>query len=223
MASQALWSGLRYFWQMRCNLFLSQSAVLLALLGSAAFCLVQARERGPMASAAHAWTFDPQVLLARSGQIMRNAPDPAIDRLFQAVWQSAQQPQELRVMCAFFQPGARRDLASVNRAALRFSAPSQRRFQEATDSLLQIAEHAPPQPYDAALAQHALTQAAVTAAMLHDGFVAGLNTSGADVASREARCRSLRLLLGTVSMRSQSERAMIMRLLMREGMARLEH
>lgn len=168
------------------------------------------------------WTFDPQVLLSRSEQIMRNAPDPAIDQLFQAVWHAAQQPAEMQTMCGFFAPNARRDLAAINRAALGFSTDSQHRFQQATDNLLRISKHAPPQPYDEALAIYALKQAAVTAAMLHDGFVAGINTPGIDADSRRERCRSLRLLLGTVSMRPQNERAMITRLLMREGMRRLQ-
>lgn len=169
-----------------------------------------------------AWTFDPEVLLARSEQAIGNASDAAIDRLFQAVWRSAQAPAEMAAMCAFFAPDARRDLAAINRAAARFSPASQRRFQQATDGLLRSAQQAPPQPYAPDLAMHALKQAAVTAAMLHDGFIAGISASGSDAASQRARCRSLRLLLGTVSMRPPEERAMITRLLMREGLRRLQ-
>ena len=125
-------------------------------------------------------------------------------------------------MCALFDPQARRDLAAINRTALRFGEASQRRFQQATDVLLETSQAAGPQPYDPDLAQRALRQAAVTAAMLYDGFVAGLNAAGSDAASQQARCRSLRQLLDTVSMRPLGERAMITRLLMREGLQRIE-
>lgn len=185
--------------------------VLLALLP----CAVGAADR------AH-WTFDPQQLLARSEAVIERAPDASLDQLFQSVAEAARSPQELSAMCALFDPQARRDLAAINRTALRFGDASQRRFQQATDALLQTAQAAPPQPYDPQLAQRALRQAAVTAAMLYDGFVAGLNGAGSDAVSQQARCRSLRQLLDIVSMRPLGERAMITRLLMREGLQRIE-
>lgn len=168
------------------------------------------------------WTFDPQLLLARSDTVMRKAPDPAIEQLFQAVRHAAGKPDELALMCAFFDPGSRHDLAAVNQAALQFSPDSQRRFQRATDRLLQVREQAPDQPYDDALARQSLRQAAVAAGMLFEGFVAGIQSEGRDAASRQARCRALNQLLGTVSMRPMNERAMITRLLMREGLRRVE-
>ena len=168
------------------------------------------------------WTFDPQLLLERSEAVIERAPDASLDQLFQSVAEAARRPQELSAMCALFDPQARRDLAAINRTAQRFGDASQRRFQRATDVLLQTAQAAPPQPYDPQLAQRALRQAAVTSAMLYDGFVAGLNGEGSDAASQQARCRALRQLLDTVSMRPLGERAMITRLLMREGLQRIE-
>lgn len=183
----------------------------------AAVCLLSAP-----AVAREAWTFDPQRLLARSEAVITRTPDATLDRLFQSVATAARQPAELQAMCALFDPAARRDLAAINRTALRFGEPSQRSFQQATDALLRASEDAPVQPYDAALAHRALRQAAVASAMLYDGFVAAINSTGSDAASQQARCRALRQLLDTVSMRPLGERAMITRLLMREGLRRIE-
>ena len=176
---------------------------------------------GP-AVAREAWTFDPQLLLARSAAVIARAPDATLDRLFQSVATAARQPAELQAMCALFDPAARRDLAAINRTALRFGEHSQRNFQQATDALLRAAEDSPRQPYDEALAQRALRQAAVASAMLYDGFVAAINSPHSDAASQQARCRALRQLLDTVSMRPLNERAMVTRLLMREGLRRIE-
>ncbi len=171
------------------------------------------------------WTFDPAELLARSDAVIERAPDASLDRLFQAVVESARRPAELQAMCAVFEPDAARDLAALNRVALTFAPASQQRFQRTTEHVLAASEDAPRQPYDAALAQRALRQAAVQAAMLYDGFVAaidGIEQGRGDPASRAARCRALRQLLDTVSMRPLNERAMITRLLMREGLRRIE-
>lgn len=168
------------------------------------------------------WTFDPQELMARSDAVILRTPDATLDHLFQAVAEAARQPRELQAMCAVFDPRARRDLGALNQIALRFGNTSQRNFQRATDAVLQASRAAPPQPYDAQLAQRALRQAAVASAMLYDGFVAAINDPDSDAASQQARCRALRQLLDTVSMRPLNERAMITRLLMREGLRRIE-
>lgn len=177
------------------------------------------------AAARDAWTFDPAELLARSDAVISRTPDASLDRLFQAVAESAREPAELQAMCAVFEPDARRDLAALNRIALGFAPASQRRFQRATEHVLAASEDAPRQPYDDALARRALRQAAVAAAMLYDGFVAAVNSieqQRSDAATRQARCRALRQLLDTVSMRPLNERAMITRLLMREGLRHIE-
>ena len=193
----------------------SRSALLAAGLFVALAPCARAAPREP-------WTFDPQVLMARSEAVITRAPDATLDRLFQAVAGAARQPAELEAMCALFDPSARRDLAAINRAALAFGDASRRDFQQATDALLAAADHAPEQPYDPELAGRALRQSAVTAAMLFDGFVAAVNSPRSDAASQRARCRALRQLLDVVSMRPLPERAMITRLLMREGLERVE-
>jgi hypothetical protein len=191
-------------------LFALSIACLLACAGAAA---------GTRSSG---WTFDPQELMARSEAVIVRTPDASLDHLFQAVAEAARQPRELQAMCAVFDPRARRDLGALNRIALGFGTGSQRNFQRATDVLLQASRDAPPQPYDAQLAQRALRQATVASAMLYDGFVAAINSPDSDTASQQARCRALRQLLDTVSMRPLNERAMITRLLMREGLRRIE-
>ncbi len=188
----------------------------------AASVLAPAPAFGREAARASAWTFDPQELMARSEAVIVRTPDATLDHLFQAVAAAARQPRELQAMCALFKPDARRDLGAINETALRFSDDSQRNFQRATDAVLQASRNAPAQPYDAQLAQRALRQAAVAAAMLYDGFVAAINSPDGDAASQQARCRALRQLLDTVSMRPLPERAMITRLLMREGLRRIE-
>ena len=171
------------------------------------------------------WTFDPQELMAHSEAVILRSPDATLDLLFQAVVEAARQPHELQAMCVVFDPQAQRDLAAINRIALRLGPESQHRFQHATDALLRTARSAPPQPYDPQLAQRALRQAAVASAMLYDGFVAAIDSienGRSDPASQRARCRALRQLLDTVSMRPLNERAMITRLLLREGLRRIE-
>lgn len=168
------------------------------------------------------WTFDPQVLMARSEAVITRAPDASLDRLFQAVTGAARRPAELQAMCALFDPAAARDLAAINRTALAFGDDSRRAFQQATDALLAASDDAPVQPYDPELAARALRQSAIATAMLYDGFVVAVNSPRSDPASQRARCRALRQLLDTVSMRPLPERAMITRLLMREGLRRVE-
>ena len=186
------------------------------------FALAPACAGAPASPRAAGWTFDPQELMARSEAVIVRTPDATLDHLFQAVAGAARQPRELQAMCAVFDPRARRDLGALNQIALRFGSDSQRSFQRATDAVLRASRDAPAQPYDARIAQRALRQAAVASAMLYDGFVAAINSPHSDAASQQARCRALRQLLDTVSMRPLNERAMITRLLMREGLRRIE-
>ncbi|HEX2596427.1 MAG TPA: hypothetical protein VHL61_08210, partial [Luteimonas sp.] len=76
------------------------------------------------------------------------------------------------------------------------------------------------QPFDAAQAKQALKASGATAAILHDGFLAGLNASGSDPASRQSRCRSLRWLLDAMQSRPLAERAAMTRLLLEQGLRR---
>ena len=98
---------------------------------------------------------------------------------------------------------------------------SRERFANAIAEALVGAMQSPPQPYDAAAAKQSLKAAGATAAILHDGFVRGLDASGADAASREARCQSLRWLLDAMQSRPPSERAAMTRWLLDQGLAQL--
>lgn len=167
------------------------------------------------------WGFDPAVfdvgaLVADSRQLLRRAPDPQIDGLFQAVHAATQDPVEAAALCALFEPQADRSLAGLNAAAAQLGETSQTRFAGAVAEVLVAAAQHPPQPFDAAVAQQNLKSAAVTAAMLNDGFVAGLNGDDDD-----ARCRSLEMLLDAMQTRPLPERAAITRLLLDEGLTRL--
>jgi len=195
---------------------------LAGLLACAVCAPVRAENVGAENVRTERWTFDPQLLLASSKSVIQRAPDASLDQLFQAVAVAARQPQELQAMCVIFDPRAQRDLAALNRIALNLSQTSQQNFQRATEILLRDSRAAAAQPYDAAQAQRALRQAAVAAAMLFDGFLAAINHPASDPASQRARCRALRQLLDVISMRPLAERALITRLLLREGLRRIE-
>lgn len=167
------------------------------------------------------WSFDPGVLAASGSDLLRRAPDRQIDDLFQAVHAAAQQQDEAQALCALFEPDADRSLDGLNVAASRLGPASRERFANAVASALVAAVQSPPRAFDAAAALQSVKGAGVTAAILHDGFVAGLNTTGGDPASRAARCQSLRWLLDAIQSRPQAERAAMTRLLLDQGLARL--
>lgn len=162
------------------------------------------------------WRFDPAVLVADSRELLRRAPDPQIDGLFQAVHAAIQVPAEAAALCALFEPQADRSLAGLNAAAAQLSEDSQARLAGALAEVLVAAAQHPPQPFDAVAAQQNLKSTAVVAAMLNDGFVAGFNGDDDD-----ARCRSLGMLLDAMQTRPLPERAAITRLLLDEGLAQL--
>lgn len=168
-----------------------------------------------------AWTLDPQVLMSGSEELLQRAPDASIDALFQAVHGAAQTPDEAAAMCRLFDPQAERSLQALNEVASQLGERSRERFANAAAGVLIGGMQSPPQPYDPAAARQALKASAATAAILHDGFVRGLNSDGNDAQSRELRCRSLRWLLDAMQSRPQSERAAMTRLLLSEGLARL--
>ena len=95
------------------------------------------------------------------------------------------------------------------------------RFATAVADVLVASLQSPPQRWDAAAAKQSLKAAAATAAILHDGFLAGLNADRNDAASRAARCRSLRWLLDAMQSRPAPERAAMTRLLLTQGLAYL--
>lgn len=162
------------------------------------------------------WGFDPAVLVADGKELLVRAPDPAIDQLFQAVHASSRDPRDAEVLCALFDPRADRSLAGLNAIASDLGPASQQRFANAVAEVFVAAMQNPPQPYDAATAQQALKATGVRAALLNDGFSAGLN--GDD---HPARCRSVAMLLDALHERPLPERAAVTRLLLSEGLQQL--
>ena len=168
------------------------------------------------ASAIEQWGFDPSVLVADGTELLARAPDAEIDALFQAVHAGSRDPADAQVMCRLLDPAADRSLAGLNAIASRLSPASQERFAGAVAGLLVAAMQHPPVARDDAAARQALKAAGVRAAMLNDGFGAGL--AGTD---HDARCDSVAMLLDSLHGQPLSERAGVTRLLLAEGLARL--
>jgi hypothetical protein len=167
------------------------------------------------------WGFDPGVLVAGGSDLLRRAPDGEVDALFQAVHAAARDDGEAQAMCALFEPDADRSLTGLNAAATQLRPASRERFATAIANALVAAVQSPPQAFDAGVARQSLKSAGVTAAILHEGFVGGLNATGNDPATRSARCQSLRWLLDAMQSRPPTERAAMTRLLLDEGLVRL--
>ena len=174
-----------------------------------------------VAQDAGAWGFDPGILAASGSDLLRRAPNAEIDGLFQAVHAATRNEHEAQAVCALFEPDADRSLDGLNAAASRLGPASRERFGNAVGNVLVAAVQSPPQVFDAAAARQSLKASGVTAALLHDGFVAGLTATGSTTDSRAARCHSLRWLLDAMQSRPQGERAAMTRLLLDEGLARL--
>lgn len=164
---------------------------------------------------------DLDALVGEAGNVLMRAPDSAIDGLFQAVHASAQVPQEADTMCRLLAPDADRSLETIGRAANRLGPDSRERFTVAVAEIASTGLQHPPQPYDAVAARQVLKSAAVTATLLHDGFLLGLNTTGNDRASRDARCRSMRWMLDALDDAPLAQRASATRLLLNEGLSLL--
>jgi len=159
-----------------------------------------------------AWGLDPGALVADGRELLMRAPDASVDGLFQAVHASAREPRDARTLCSLFDPDAERSLDGYNQIASQLSEQSRVRFADAATNFFLTAAQSPRQPYDANLATQALKAAGVRAALLNDGFLAGLN--GGD---HDARCRSVGLLMDAVAARPVGERASVMRLLLSQG------
>lgn len=159
------------------------------------------------------WGFDPGALLADGRELLLRAPDASVDGLFQAVHASANSPQDSRTLCALFDPNAERSLEGYNRIASQLSEQSRLRFADAATDFFITAAQSPRQPYDAGTAMQSLKAAGVRAALLNDGFLAGLN--GGD---HDARCRSVGWLMDAMQSRPVAERASVMRLLLSQGL-----
>jgi hypothetical protein len=167
------------------------------------------------------WSFDPGVLAASGGDLLARTPDAQVDGLFQAVHAAAQSDDEAQALCALFEPDADRSLSGLNTFASQLAPASRDRFANAVADALVAAMQSSPRPFDAAAAKQSLKAAGATAAILHEGFVAGLSASSADADSRALRCRSLRWLLDAMQARLPRERAAMTRLLLAEGLSRV--
>ena len=161
---------------------------------------------------------DPSAVLATGGDVLLRAPDAAIDDLFQAVHASSRSRAESVALCGLFEPDAERSVQSFQRAVDRLGDASRERFAVAFTNVAVSGLQGVPQPYEPAQAQQVLKRAAVTATILHEGFMLGLSSTGTDAASREARCQSFRWLVGVLKDMPLAERAAATRWLLREGL-----
>jgi hypothetical protein len=168
-----------------------------------------------------AWSFDPDALLATGSDLLRQVPAAQMDGLFQAVHAAAQDDSQAQVLCGLFDDDADRSLQGLGAVASKLDPSSRQRFAAVVADALVAAMHSPAQPFDAAQAGQSLKAAGATAAILHDGFLAGLNASGKDATSRHSRCRSVRWLLDAMQSRPPTERAAMTRLLLEQGLSRL--
>ncbi len=161
--------------------------------------------------------FDPSALAAGVEDMLVRAPDREIDGLFQALHGSMRQPREADAVCGLFDDRADRGIDALNGVAMRLGEASRQRFVDAIAGVVIAGLQGRPQAFDRAAATQALKSNGARAAMLHDGFGAGL----ADGAPRDARCRSLGQMLDVLAQRPQGERAMVTRLLLEQGLQRL--
>lgn len=161
---------------------------------------------------------DPAAVLSLGNDVLLRAPDPAIDRLFKAVHASSRSDDESAALCALFEPDAARDVTAFQRAVDRLGDASRERFALAFTDIALTGLQGQVQPYDPAHARQVLKSAAVSATFLHEGFMLGLASDGRDEASRAARCRSFRWLVGVLDGLPQSDRAAATRWLLREGL-----
>lgn len=164
---------------------------------------------------------DPTAWLAGAGEVLMRAPDPAIDRLFQATHRASRSPHDAAVLCGLFDPHAERDLASLADAASQLEDGNRQAFAAALAGIASAGLQGPLQPYDAAAAEQTLKSAAVTAMLLHEGFASGITADGSDQGSRDARCRALGWVLDALHDMPLPQRAAATRLMLSEGLSQL--
>lgn len=158
--------------------------------------------------------FDPAVLMGGVGDVLARTPDAQVDGLFQALHGAMQQPAEADAICSLFDAGADRGIDRLNEAAMRLPEARRQRFADAIAQAVVTALQSPPQRWDRAAATQALKANGTRAAILHDGFTAGLVAD----ASREARCSSLGAMLDVLADRPVQERVAVTRLLLEQGL-----
>lgn len=163
--------------------------------------------------------FDPAAAAMLVEDVLFRAPDADIDRLFQAVHATSQDPGEARVVCALFEPGAERSPAAWQRAADALGEASRQRFVDALAMVAVSGLQGARQPYDAVAAQQVVKSAGAKAMFLHEGFTAGMAAASDDAAGRDARCRSFGWLVDALQGFPLAERAAATRYLLGEGLA----
>lgn len=191
-------------------------AAMVSVATLLATSLMPVRAQQAPDAAVQQWGFDPSALVADGHELLLRAPDPAIDQLFQVARSSLSNPREAEVLCPLFDPSAERSLASFNEVANKLGPEHSGRFAGAVANLFVAAMQSPRQRFDEASARQALKSAGVRAALVNDGFVAGLN--GAD---HQARCRSISWLLDDLHAQPLAQRAAVARLLLAEGLGHL--
>jgi hypothetical protein len=159
--------------------------------------------------------FDPAVLMGGVGDVLARTPDAQVDGLFTALHGSMRQPAEAEAICSLFDADADRGIDSLNAVAMRLPEASRQRFADAIAQVVVAGLQGQPQAWDRAAAAQALKANGTRAAILHDGFTAGL----AQDASRDARCNSLGAMLDVLADRPQNERVPVTRLLLEQGLA----
>lgn len=166
------------------------------------------------APAQQAGEFDLAALVGGAQDVLARTPDREVDGLFQALHGAMRRPDDARAICGLFDDGADRSLDGLNAAAMRLQPDSRQRFADAIGAALVAGLQGQAQPYDEAAAAQSLKSNAARAAILHDGFSAGL----ADGASADARCSTLGQMLDVLDQRPQPERASVLRLLLSQGL-----
>jgi len=189
---------------------------------TAALCLALAPVMGAQAQSPRVDLSDVDRLqvLAGASDVLARAPDVDVDRLFKAVHAASRDEGEARGLCALFEPDADRSLAGLQRAANALGEQSRMRFIDAVSAVVVNGLQAPPRGYDPAVGEQALKAATVTGMMLHDGFLLGLSSTGADAASRHARCTAFRQMVDVLDGFGLAERVAATRYLLSEGLAR---
>lgn len=162
------------------------------------------------------------VVLSGAEDLMLRAADQDVDGLYQAVLAASQSDRDASRLCALFDPTADRSLAGLQRVASALDPDSRARFADAALAIAVSGMQGPLRPYDPVIADQVLRRAAVTAALIHDGFSAGMAATGRDPGSREARCRSFRQLVDVLKDFALADRAAATRYLMLEGLAGLD-
>jgi hypothetical protein len=181
---------------------------LLIAVGIAAALALPARAQQP------APAYDPVAIADGVRQLLSRTPDREIDGLFHALHGAMREPREADAICGLFEDGADRGFEGLNRAAMQLGESSRQRFVDAIAYAVVAGLEGQPQTLDRAAAEQALKSNGARAAMLHDGFSAGL----VEGATRQARCTTLGQMLDVLAQRPQAERVLVTRLLLEQGL-----